>query len=449
MIAGTSSTSDIAGAGLKKWMPQTRSGRSVTIAISTTGSVDVLVARIADGVHTRSRSRKRSCLVARSSTIDSSTRSHAASSSSAVTAPPGRAPRRRWRRRCGPSSPAGRATRRGRRASRRRRPGDRLRSTTSKPAAAATSATPAPMIPEPTTPMRLIAIARSLSATAPLSREAARLPAGNLRAVIARPGRSRPARVAGPGLVSAPDGSPPRHRFARPGRAAGSGARALASSTPSSWPAAGPTRCSCCPTAAAYEHPERVGERAEAYFGALGAKVRGRCRCSTAARPRTPRSPRRCARRSSCTSPTARRCTCARCSRTRRCSTRCSRRTTAAGWSPRPAPAPRCCATRWSIRAAARTPSGSAWCRTSRSSRTTAPRPTHLRERSIDLLPRAAVLAGVDEETALVKAPDGWSVAGAGTVTLYGGWRRHDLRRGRHARGPARLAALEVRAEAD
>ena len=30
-----------------------------------------------------------------------------------------------------------------------------------------------------------------------------------------------------------------------------------------------------------------------------------------------------------------------------------------------------------------------------------------------------AVLAGIDEETALVKGPDGWSVAGAGTVTLY------------------------------
>src|SRR5215203_1229529 len=43
----------------------------------------------------------------------------------------------------------------------------------------------------------------------------------------------------------------------------------------------------------------------------------------------------------------------------------------------------------------------------------------HLRERSIDLLPRGAVLAGIDEETALVKGPDGWSVAGAGTVTLY------------------------------
>lgn len=45
----------------------------------------------------------------------------------------------------------------------------------------------------------------------------------------------------------------------------------------------------------------------------------------------------------------------------------------------------------------------------------------HLRERSIDLLPRTAVLAGIDEETALIKGPDGWTVAGAGAVTLYAG----------------------------
>src|SRR4029079_14223661 len=45
----------------------------------------------------------------------------------------------------------------------------------------------------------------------------------------------------------------------------------------------------------------------------------------------------------------------------------------------------------------------------------------HLRERSIDLLPRNAVLAGIDEATALGKGPDGWSVAVAGTVTLYAG----------------------------
>ncbi len=44
----------------------------------------------------------------------------------------------------------------------------------------------------------------------------------------------------------------------------------------------------------------------------------------------------------------------------------------------------------------------------------------HLRERSVDLLPKSAVLAGIDEETALIKRPDGWSVAGAGAVTLYG-----------------------------
>ena len=44
----------------------------------------------------------------------------------------------------------------------------------------------------------------------------------------------------------------------------------------------------------------------------------------------------------------------------------------------------------------------------------------HLRERSIDLLPAAATLVGVDEETALIREPDGtWRVAGAGTVTVY------------------------------
>jgi len=44
----------------------------------------------------------------------------------------------------------------------------------------------------------------------------------------------------------------------------------------------------------------------------------------------------------------------------------------------------------------------------------------HLRERSIDLLPKTAVLAGIDEGTALVRDPDGaWRAAGAGSVTLY------------------------------
>jgi cyanophycinase len=46
----------------------------------------------------------------------------------------------------------------------------------------------------------------------------------------------------------------------------------------------------------------------------------------------------------------------------------------------------------------------------------------HLRERSIDLLPRSARLVGIDEETALVRDPAGaWRVAGAGSVTVYRG----------------------------
>ena len=46
----------------------------------------------------------------------------------------------------------------------------------------------------------------------------------------------------------------------------------------------------------------------------------------------------------------------------------------------------------------------------------------HMRERSIDLLPAAAKLVGIDEETALVLSSDGaWRAAGAGTVTVYTG----------------------------
>jgi cyanophycinase len=43
----------------------------------------------------------------------------------------------------------------------------------------------------------------------------------------------------------------------------------------------------------------------------------------------------------------------------------------------------------------------------------------HLRERSIDLLPRGAVLVGIDEETALVRTDGNWRVAGAGSVAIY------------------------------
>jgi len=44
----------------------------------------------------------------------------------------------------------------------------------------------------------------------------------------------------------------------------------------------------------------------------------------------------------------------------------------------------------------------------------------HLRDRSLDLLPSDAVLAGLDERTALVRSGDGtWRAQGPGDVTLY------------------------------
>jgi len=47
--------------------------------------------------------------------------------------------------------------------------------------------------------------------------------------------------------------------------------------------------------------------------------------------------------------------------------------------------------------------------------------PAHLRERSMELRPDGAVLVGIDEQTALLRDPDGsWRVAGQGSVTLYG-----------------------------
>ncbi|MBM3670636.1 MAG: hypothetical protein FJW86_00360 [Actinobacteria bacterium] len=46
----------------------------------------------------------------------------------------------------------------------------------------------------------------------------------------------------------------------------------------------------------------------------------------------------------------------------------------------------------------------------------------HLRERSIDLLPRNATLVGIDDETALIRDPLGaWRTAGRGVVSVYSG----------------------------
>ena len=44
----------------------------------------------------------------------------------------------------------------------------------------------------------------------------------------------------------------------------------------------------------------------------------------------------------------------------------------------------------------------------------------HLRARSIDLLPASATLVGIDEQTALVLHGGVWKVGGAGQVSVYG-----------------------------
>lgn len=55
----------------------------------------------------------------------------------------------------------------------------------------------------------------------------------------------------------------------------------------------------------------------------------------------------------------------------------------------------------------------------------------HLRERSIDLLPRTAKLVGIDEATALVRDRDAtWRVAGVGVVTVYDGRDAREYRAG-------------------
>ena len=150
----TSSTSGIIGAGLKKWTPHTSSGRPVSIAISTTGRVDVFVARIPPSLTMRSSSLKRCFLVGRSSTMDSTTRSQSASAPRSETAStrPSTAVR-------SASSSLPRSTCL---ASDFSSPATiasavlwaRLRRTTSQPALAATSAIPLPMIPDPTIPTR-------------------------------------------------------------------------------------------------------------------------------------------------------------------------------------------------------------------------------------------------------------------------------------------------------
>src|SRR5581483_1432831 len=162
VMGRTISTRAIAGAGLKKWTPHTRSGRPVSIASSMTGRVEVLVAMMAPSWTMRSSSLKRWRLVGRSSTIDSMTRSQSlrsARSEVAVT-----------RDRVAFASPSSSLPRSTCLASDFSSPVTmrsavacwRDRSTTSWPALAATSAMPEPMMPDPTIPTRLIVMGQRL-----------------------------------------------------------------------------------------------------------------------------------------------------------------------------------------------------------------------------------------------------------------------------------------------
>ena len=146
----------MAGAGLKKWMPHTRSGFSTVVASSTTGRVEVLVAMMAVLDTTSPRRPTSSFFTARSSTTDSSTRSQSA-----------RAWRSWWAVTRLSTSLAAVSSMRpfstclARDLSRAATMASavsclRDRRTTSMPALAATSAMPAPMIPEPTMPRRSI-----------------------------------------------------------------------------------------------------------------------------------------------------------------------------------------------------------------------------------------------------------------------------------------------------
>ncbi|CAM5535295.1 hypothetical protein SMICM304S_02834 [Streptomyces microflavus] len=78
----TTSTSFIAGAGLKKCIPMTSSGRAVARAMAMTGSEEVVVASTAPGRQTLSRVAKSCCLTSRSSATASTARSTSANASS-------------------------------------------------------------------------------------------------------------------------------------------------------------------------------------------------------------------------------------------------------------------------------------------------------------------------------------------------------------------------------
>ena len=174
------------------------------------------------------------------------------------------------------------------------------------------------------------------------------------------------------------------------------------------------------PTAAAYEHPDRIVEAAERWFGELGAKVRPLrvlTRPDAIDEANADADPRR---RASSTCRRAARCTCARCSRTRRCGT---------PWS-RPGRAARCVAGSGSggmvlcdpmvdprggaitlglglIAPIAVIPHHDTWSEDKA-------------KRTLHIAPKGLPIAGIDERTALIRSPEGaWRASGAGEVAIF------------------------------
>ena len=119
------------------------------------------------------------------------------------------------------------------------------------PALAATSATPEPMSPEPTIPSCLTVILVP-PPDAPGTGESAGYYASNLRCRPAGPGGESP-------VGSATDESQEEGRLARIGGRRASSEPGAATSMRELVAASGAGEVVVLPTAAAYEHPERVG----------------------------------------------------------------------------------------------------------------------------------------------------------------------------------------------
>ena len=136
------------------------------------------------------------------------------------------------------------------------------------PGLAATSAMPLPMIPEPTIPTRL----RHIPSPLPVDGGEVTRRVGSANGQATRPWSAAtrwlkpsrrsvwPARIAGGGREVTGRSRDRRRRVGRPAGTSTGAARA----------APGADEVVVLPTAAAFEHPDRVGERATSWFACLG-----------------------------------------------------------------------------------------------------------------------------------------------------------------------------------